>query len=167
VSRRRRKSSKTSPIRQGTAAQAHSRVAAEILGCIVAALIFAGVLASADGLRNMLSVARQTRSLINTQDDLFRCKPVLGRDFVLVRTLRDRFPRDTCVRIAECPPSRYPQTKILGRRLRFWLALLPDYRIGPSQLVICPHDQVRKHDELLKRGELFSLVRRRADQSNQ
>jgi len=109
-------------------------------------------------LRRRVRLSREFSDRIRTDADMYRTDVLLGGDYRLIEALRDIFPPGTRVAVADCPRSRYRTLRILGRRQRFWLPLLPDYPVGPSDLLICPLDQVRGGDHLVQRGELFALI---------
>ncbi len=137
-------------------------LAAEVLGCSLAALMLVGFFLNSGEVRKRVRNSRQMSRFIHSDNDFYKTPPLLGGDYRLVSSIRKSLPPGTTIAVAACSRSKYP-TPILGRRQRFWLALLPQYPIGPSPLVICPSDQVTPADRLIQRGQWFALIRREPD----
>ncbi len=138
-------------------------LAAEVLGCSVALLVLIGFFTATKTQREKVSASRGFIGIVRNDENFYMTNMLLGRDYPLLAHIRKAFPPGTMVAVTPCDRFRYPNV-LRGRRQRFWLALLPEYPIGPSKLVICPQDQVRPTDKLIRRGYWFVLVRREPDE---
>jgi len=127
-----------------------------VLAWLGLALVLGLVWVRAAPLRAKLAEARASRDVVVDEDAFYRSYAVLGAEMPLLEAVRARLPRGAAIAV-----SGEGSAEFVGRRQRFWLALLPGYAITEdAETEICPRACVARADEVLAEGESFVWIRR-------
>lgn len=110
----------------------------------------------AEPLRDKLDEARASQGVVTDDRAFYRANAVLGPEAPILEAVRTQLPRGASIRV-----TGEGSAELVGRRQRFWLALLPDYRVtGDAETEICPRACAQGALEVLAEGASFVWVRR-------
>jgi hypothetical protein len=116
----------------------------------------------------LTDVSAQGQPRIASDDDLYAW--MIPYDYDLIRKVRTEYPKGTSVLVDyKVDNTNNVTIATAGIMQRMYLTLFPDYypKPGVDELIICAHKDVRPTDEMLSKGRLLSLVRRKVAEAGQ
>ncbi len=121
---------------------------------LVAAIVL--LVLRAEPLRGKLDEARASRDVVTDDASFYRAHAVLGPEVPILEAVRAQLPRGASIVV-----TGEGSAELVGRRQRFWLALLPDYRVtSHAETEICPRACAADAAEVLVEGASFVWIRR-------